>query len=345
MHLLRYNIQYLYPLSTAYYCHALFVCEEEKQINRGAVQHHFLADNKLNAIPFLSIHNYISKIICPDVILIHGMKYGMLAPILKRVLPASTCILVQQNGYSEAPKFPKSILLSMSYPKVDGFLFTGASNAQTWSPSFFPRNKVHELMEGATDFKPLETPAEDASYLWVGRLNSNKDPMTILKAFAQFVNKDSNVRLTMVYSTNELLEEIHIFLKKMPLLATKVLLLGKVAHDSMEKLYQEHRFFVLGSHYEGSGYALMEAMACGCIPIITKIPSFQYMTNNGEQGFLFSPGAEKELVEQLEKSAQIDTSVMRQEILQHYSDFLSFEAIAQQLDTIIVRIWGKDYDK
>ncbi len=50
--------------------------------------------------------------------------------------------------------------------------------------------------------------------------------------------------------------------------------------------YNSADYFVLGSHYEGSGFSLVEAMSCGVIPIVTDIPSFRMMTNNGKIGTL-----------------------------------------------------------
>ena len=45
--------------------------------------------------------------------------------------------------------------------------------------------------------------------------------------------------------------------------------------------------FVLGSHREGSGYSLIEALACGLPPIVTDIPSFRSLTGAGVVGALW----------------------------------------------------------
>jgi len=39
------------------------------------------------------------------------------------------------------------------------------------------------------------------------------------------------------------------------ILNNKVHLLGKIAHSEIEQYYNSADYFVLGSHYEGSGYA------------------------------------------------------------------------------------------
>ena len=39
--------------------------------------------------------------------------------------------------------------------------------------------------------------------------------------------------------------------------------------------------FVLGSHREGSGYSLIEALACGLPPVVTDIHAFRTLTGCG----------------------------------------------------------------
>ena len=48
--------------------------------------------------------------------------------------------------------------------------------------------------------------------------------------------------------------------------------------------------FVLGSHREGSGYSLIEALACGLPPVVTDIPSFRSLTAAGAVGALWPCG-------------------------------------------------------
>ena len=57
--------------------------------------------------------------------------------------------------------------------------------------------------------------------------------------------------------------------------------------------------FVLGSHREGSGYAAIEAMAGGAIPVLTDIPSFRALTGNGRIGALWTPGEPQSLADAL----------------------------------------------
>ncbi len=48
--------------------------------------------------------------------------------------------------------------------------------------------------------------------------------------------------------------------------------------------------FVLGSHREGSSFALIEALATGLTPVVTDIPSLRALTGNGAVGALWPCG-------------------------------------------------------
>jgi glycosyltransferase involved in cell wall biosynthesis len=63
----------------------------------------------------------------------------------------------------------------------------------------------------------------------------------------------------------------------------------------MEAVFASADYLLLGSRYEGSGFALLEALACGVVPIATDIPSFNVMTDGGAVGALWPVGRPREL--------------------------------------------------
>jgi hypothetical protein len=54
----------------------------------------------------------------------------------------------------------------------------------------------------------------DPCFLWVGRLNSNKDPLTVLAAFEKYLQVNNHARLYMIYQQNDLEKEVINFIKK-----------------------------------------------------------------------------------------------------------------------------------
>jgi prepilin-type N-terminal cleavage/methylation domain-containing protein len=126
--------------------------------------------------------------------------------------------------------------------------------------------------------------------LWVGRLNANKDPLTVLDAFERSARDLPGATLTMIYGTEELLNAVRARVHDSAALRDRVRLIGAVPHERLAACYSAADLFITGSHHEGSGYSLMEACACGAIPIVTDIPTFRIMTAGGTVGALWTAG-------------------------------------------------------
>ncbi|WP_400076062.1 glycosyltransferase family 4 protein [Winogradskyella sp. R77965] len=283
-------------------------------------------------LPAFTFHQKIKKY-KPDFVLIHGLGYCFNAVFLRYILPKKVIIVVQAHGYAPAPKGLKRLIYIWTEKYIDAFLFTGKENAKLWvDQGIFNSKKIYEVMEGATTFSDSPNVSRlPKSFLWVGRLNENKDPITIVNAFRQFLQIEPMAKLTMIYHTEELLPSIKELMNKDEQLKTALILKGKVAHQDMEGIYRLNEFFVLGSHAEGSGYALHEAMACGCIPVVTDIASFMFMTNNGYCALLFRPSDENSCIEALKKTQDIDITTYRKRVLNQVDSKLSPNAIANDI--------------
>lgn len=296
---------------------------------------HYFRGKRLHKwqIPFR--FNRFIKSLKPDFILVHGFASAHYLIFLKFLCPHAK-ILLQCNGFHLYPKGVKKIVYQLSDYCIDGYLFTGVENAKDWYENHvFSKLKVFEVMEGSTHFKYNALIKRTSnSFLWVGNLTENKDPMTILRAFALFLEVNSSATLTMIYHQDDLLHDVNRLLKNNKTLKKAVKLCGFIEHSLLEKIYNQHQFFVLGSHAEGSGYALVESMACGCVPIVSSIPSFKFMTNNGNCALLFSPQNEYELYNQLVKSQLVDYQDYQHRVLCQFESALSFEAIAKRVQNI-----------
>ena len=68
------------------------------------------------------------------------------------------------------------------------------------SSVFQPANKTDARKQTGIDGHPV--------FLWVGRLDANKDPLTVIRAFLQFLNNQPAARLYMIYQEEKLLQEV-----------------------------------------------------------------------------------------------------------------------------------------
>ena len=108
-------------------------------------------------------------------------------------------------------------------------------------------------------------------------------------------------------------------------------LLGRVPHDRIETLMRAADLFVLGSHREGSSFALIEALATGLTPVMTDIPSLRALTNNGAVGRLWRPGDSQALARALRAAAAAALGPGARSVVRaHFDERLSSRAIGRE---------------
>lgn len=321
----------------------------EGEKNKNGVRYNFFkSKNKFLHIPFKT-HRYIQKQ-NPDIILIQGLIFPLQLIALKIMLPKKTKIVVQHHGEKPFTGI-KKIFQKIADNYVDYYLFTTVENAEEFVKNkiISDEDKCAEILEASARFKranALEAARKmgltgNPIFLWVGRLNFNKDPLTVLNAFEKYVFFYPEARLFMIYQTEELLPEIKRKLEENNLLKNSVILKGKVDHSELEHWFNAVDFYISASHQEGSGYALIEAMACRCVPIVTSIPSFKKITANGKFGFLFEPGNSESLLKVLLNLKNIDKEQLSVSIVNHFNQSLSFKSIAGDLFKICEQLMIK----
>lgn len=81
----------------------------------------------------------------------------------------------------------------------------------------------------------------------------------------------------------------------------RIKMIGKIPHDQMSQIYNEHDMLLLPSLREGLSLVILEAMACGLPIVTTDIPSNREAVAHKRGGFLFSLGNMNELASYLIK--------------------------------------------
>lgn len=294
----------------------------------------------------LSLHSTVREICKPGssrngssvVVHVHGMFHPVQMRFLRSALP-SDCAIVAQH-HAERPW--GTILRPVQrwgLRAADGFFFAAQDLAVGWTERglISGRQRVFEVMEGSNSFHHEERVAARSrtgmagspTVLWVGNLTANKDPLTVLAGFEEVVQQVPKARLYMAYRGTDLLDAVRSRIAGSPLLCKAVMLLGGVPHAQLEDIYNSADYFVLGSHYEGSGFALAEAMACGVVPVVTDICSFRAMTDNGRIGGCWTAGESRSLSSVFLEVLRKPVGALATQAIHFFDQHLSYPAIAR----------------
>ncbi|HTU61276.1 MAG TPA: glycosyltransferase, partial [Polyangiales bacterium] len=166
--------------------------------------------------------------------------------------------------------------------------------------------------------------------LWVGHLDENKDPLTVLEGMSVVAREFPDMQVYCCFATAPLLREVEVRIARDRALRPRVHLLGRLPHERIEELMRAADVFVLGSHREGSGYSLIEALACGLPPVVTDIPSFRALTQ-GSVGSLWRAGDAAALGDALRCIAPQLGEPMREQVHAHFERELSRAALGRKL--------------
>jgi glycosyltransferase involved in cell wall biosynthesis len=275
----------------------------------------------------------------PDVVMVHGLIFPQQVLALKAQLPRGCKIIVQHHG--ERPT--KGIMLrlqKLADKCINGYLFATRKLAEPWIEHGVTKaDKVFEVMEGSSVMQRMDKQearrhlnvGDEMMFLWVGRLNNNKNPLTVLTAFEEYLRVQPEAKLYMVYGDYEKahFKMVRHMVGLIDSLRNGTTLLGKLNRDELAYWLNAADYYISASFNEGSGYALIEAMSCGCVPVVSDIPSFRKII--GDVGYLFNPGNVQELTELLCNLPAKPDEQLVAEVLEQFENELSFRAIARQL--------------
>ncbi|MBN1251023.1 MAG: glycosyltransferase family 4 protein [Bacteroidales bacterium] len=257
-------------------------------------------------------------------------------------------IFVIYHSENANSKFP--ILQKIALSKIDKFLFSAKGQETKWiKKNIIKLKQIDYVLESSSTFvyherniARNETKLEgNPIFIWVGNLIKAKGYISVLEAFKVFFRKHPNAKLYMIYRLNQDEEKVKAIINKSIILSENVILLGAKSHYDLEMYYNSADFYISGSYREGSGYAAIEAMSCGCIPILTNIPSFNLLTRNGQIGSLWTAGKSTELISALEQNIEKNIEQESKKVLKYFEKNLSPNAIAKNILRIYKEISQK----
>lgn len=317
-------------------------CSREKQLERNGVRYHFLRFGEESQGMCLAPLAQLLRSLSPHLLHVHGLCFPRQLPVLRALVP-ETPIVVQDHA-SRPPRIWRRAAWRRGLAAASGVAFCSAEQAQPFVKAgvLGAQTPVYEIPESTSRFTPGDREparratgiAGDPAILWVGHLDANKDPLTVLDAVSEAARVLPGLRLYCCFGVAPLLTRVQARIAADPRLRQRVALLGRVPHERVEQLMRAADLFVLGSHREGSGYSLIEALACGLPPLVTDIPSFRALTGGGAVGSLWPCGDSQALSGALQALAACADGSTRRAVRAHFERELSFSALGAKLATM-----------
>jgi glycosyltransferase involved in cell wall biosynthesis len=308
------------------------------ELNKKGVDYYFRNFKKKTSLFPIQLHRFIKRVNA-DIIVVHGTHFPLQVIQLKKAVGNTVKIIIQNHAEKPFNK-PGSYLQKLADKYISAYIFTSKEMTEDWIAKkiISDERKVWGIMEGSSHFTAINKMQAknktgvtgSPAFLFVGRLDDNKDPLKVVSSFLRYNEQQPSSRLYMIYQTTELLDKIKEFVNERNN-RDAIVLVGKKGHNEMLYWYNSADFIISASHYEGSGIAVCEGMSCGCIPILSNILSFKKLTANGACGMLYDINEEDGLFNALMNTQHLNMEEEKRKVLKQFDEDLSFDAIAKQI--------------
>lgn len=326
----------------------------DHEVTQGGVLYRFLASDPLSRLAGAAVSrltDYPSSLVepacralremgAPDVIHFHGTQLHLNLALLRRAHRNAALVLHFHGGFPPRNR----VLLRLqqrNFAAADAILFTAADLAAPFLKSGILRDAstVFELVETSSAFGPASRVtmlSGDPVFLSTGRLHPIKDPWTTLRGFERVLKSLPDAELHHFYQSDELLPHLRAYVDARRQLRSRVHFWGRRPYDEMETIYSSADVLLQSSTREFSGGAVLDAMACGVVPVVSDIPSFRKMTGGRH---LFDVGNPASLAATV--LAITDLSAAKVAARRHFERELSFEALADRAEAIYEQVLSR----
>src|SRR4029077_2174898 len=307
-------------------------CTHSQELERNGVRYYFLPFDEGSKLARGHALGARLRQLAPSVLHVHGLGFHRDVRALAAVAPGIPIVL--QDHASHPPRRWRRGAWRRGLSVADGIAFCAAGQAQPFASAglLAAHTRVYEIPESTSRFAPGDRGAArretglhgDPAVLWVGNLDANKDPLTVLDAVSAVTRELPGLQLFCCFGVAPLLRQGQERIANDARLFARLELLARPPHERVEHLMLAADLFVLASHHEGSGYALIEALACGFPPLVTDIPSFLALTGAGAVGSLWRCGDAASLAGALRGGAARCGADARVAVRAHFERELSF---------------------
>lgn len=165
-----------------------------------------------------------------------------------------------------------------------------------------PPSKIIQLAVGVDpeQFCPAEDMPrpQGARFVTIRKHEPIYDNATIIEALALLKGKGRTFHCT--FACDGTLFEQHKAQARAAGLDDCVTFTGNLPHGQLPDLLRQADIYLSASLSDGTSVSLLEGMATGLLPVVTRIPANEPWVVHGRTGLLFEPGSPESLAQQLE---------------------------------------------
>lgn len=292
---------------------------------------------------FLSIFNVI-KCSKPNVIVCFYVSHAYPLVVLKKIFKFSLCVVAMGSDVNLENTLLHRLVKKFIYHNCE-LIFAVSWKLKEKIENEHDFNVI--VVPGSTDpsfFRPLNSKTtlrrkwsiklRSRVILTVCRLDKNKGVDVLIKSLGMLNSNDVNLLIVGEGVEQKALKELSSALG----VQKNVTFLGFRNRKELLELYNLADLFALASYSEGLPRVLIEAMACGCVPIATSVGDVAAVVVDGFNGFTVNPGdyekfAEriKEILSLSEEKIKLIQSRARRTVT---DDFDSRKVIKKMVDSI-----------
>ncbi len=267
-------------------------------------------------------------------------SYSLVAALGRDTRRRGAALIAHFHGGAPARLAALRTTERAAFANVSRFFFTTRQHAVPWrkTGALVDDPRVTEVYETSSTFCPGDRAEARArtglrgapALLHLGRLDAVKDPLTTLAAFRSILPTHPKAHLTFAWTAGSMEAEVRAAAADLP-----VTFLGRVSRETTESLLRAADVFVQASTREVCGQAALEAFATGTPSVLSDIPSFRRMTEQGTLGHLFPVGDATAMASALVAVRDTDS---RAAVRRHFDSALSFDALADVVSGVYAEL-------
>jgi glycosyltransferase involved in cell wall biosynthesis len=343
----------------------IHICRDEKRIITPTVKQEFTAKENLTEkiiyyhpfttrIKFIDrffsalayrklfkkvITQYITENGKPDLVHVHvTMNAGLIALWIKKEFGIEYVVTehwsgllpeAQNNFYNKSTAF--KLLWKKVIDNAKSLTVVSRYLGNTINEKIMKKDYVVIPNVVNTDiFKPVIKQFDDLTtkFIHISRLDYQKNPEAIFKAFSLLKQQTENFRLIIFSNETEAIKQ----LSKQYDLENKIEHYTEVRQDEMVKKMQMADALVLFSRYETFGCVVAEANACGLPVIVSDIPTMHELVKEKVNGIFAANENAEDLAQKLLWFIQNKNAFATSEIANVTNALYNYNKVGQQLN-------------